>query len=199
MDVLMNGLLLAATLFAGSYCWVLARRVRDLKSLDTGLGGAIVTLTRQIELARGTLDEARAATRDNGRDLDRLIGRAEAATATLKGALVAARDIELRVAATAPVAPAVMPATERPPERAPAGGPNLRLAVPVAQETEAEPGADLPVGPKVVLEDFVPKPRSLPPLESPLRPRSAAPAPVGLRSEDELIEALSALAAGGRR
>ena len=48
MDVLMNGLLLAATLFAGGYCWVLARRVRDLKSLDRGLGGAIVTLTRQI-------------------------------------------------------------------------------------------------------------------------------------------------------
>ena len=34
MDLLMNGLLMAATLFAGGYCWVLARRVRDLKSLD---------------------------------------------------------------------------------------------------------------------------------------------------------------------
>ena len=52
MDLLMNGLLTVATLFAGGYCWVLARRVRDLKSLDKGLGGAIVTLTRQIELAR---------------------------------------------------------------------------------------------------------------------------------------------------
>ena len=28
MDLLMNGLLMAATLFAGGYCWVLARRVR---------------------------------------------------------------------------------------------------------------------------------------------------------------------------
>ena len=65
MDLLMNGLLMAATLFAGGYCWVLARRVRDLKSLDSGLGGAIVTLTRQIELARTTLDEARAASRDS--------------------------------------------------------------------------------------------------------------------------------------
>ena len=36
MDLLMNGLLIAATLFAGGYCWVLARRVRDLKSLDPG-------------------------------------------------------------------------------------------------------------------------------------------------------------------
>ena len=31
MDLLMNGLLMAATLFAGGYCWVLARRVQDLK------------------------------------------------------------------------------------------------------------------------------------------------------------------------
>ena len=60
MDLLMDGLLMAATLFAGIYCWVLARRVEALKSLDQGLGGAIVTLTRQIELARTTLDEARA-------------------------------------------------------------------------------------------------------------------------------------------
>ena len=52
MDLLMNGLLMAATLFAGGYCWVLARRVQDLKSLDRGLGGSIVTLTRQVELAR---------------------------------------------------------------------------------------------------------------------------------------------------
>jgi hypothetical protein len=62
MDVLMDGLLATATLFAGGYCFVLARRVNDLKSLDKGLGGAIVTLTRQVELARTTLEEARAAT-----------------------------------------------------------------------------------------------------------------------------------------
>jgi hypothetical protein len=193
MDVLMNGLLLAATAFAGSYCWVLARRVRDLKSLDNGLGGAIVTLTRQIELARGTLDEARAETKENRRDIDRLIGRAESATATLKGALAAARDLEHRTEHRV-VAP-VVPASPSPQDRVPAGPPNLRLAVPPADDDAPEYDATL--GPKVVLEDFVPKPRSLPPLESPLRPRT--PAPASLRSEDELIEALSALAAGGRR
>ena len=34
MGLLMDGLLMAASLFAGAYCWVLARRVRDLKDLD---------------------------------------------------------------------------------------------------------------------------------------------------------------------
>ncbi|HPG22869.1 MAG TPA: hypothetical protein PLH75_08765, partial [Amaricoccus sp.] len=83
----MNGLLLAASLFAGGYCWVLARRVHELKSLDRGLGGAIVTLTRQIELARGTLEEARAATRENKQDLTQLIARADSATTQLKSVL----------------------------------------------------------------------------------------------------------------
>ena len=69
MDLLMNGLLMAATLFAGAYCWVLGRRVQDLKSLDRGLGGSIVTLTRQIELARTTLEEARGASKETRQDL----------------------------------------------------------------------------------------------------------------------------------
>ena len=83
MDLLMNGLLMAATLFAGGYCWVLARRVRDLKSLDSGLGGAIVTLTRQVELARTTLDEARASSRDTRQDLSQLVARADGAAGQL--------------------------------------------------------------------------------------------------------------------
>ena len=90
MDLLMNGLLMAATLFAGGYCWVLGRRVQDLKSLDRGLGGSIVTLTRQIELARTTLDEARGASKETRADLDRLIGKADAAANQLKLLIAAA-------------------------------------------------------------------------------------------------------------
>ncbi len=203
----MNGLLLAASLFAGGYCWVLSRRVRDLKSLDTGLGGAIVTLTRQIELARGTLDEARAATRENARDLNQLIARAEAATATLKGTLAAARDAEARLLARPPVPAAPVEgapvAAEPAPVRAPAGPPNLRLAASAEVRTAEPDEDDAPAfvaasGRAPLLDDFVPKPRGLAPFDSPLRPRAvraAAPAPA---SEDELLDALSALA-GGRR
>ena len=90
MDLLMNGLLMAATLFAGGYCWVLARRVRALKSLDSGLGGAIVTLTRQVELARTTLDEARAASRDTRQDLAQLVAKADGAAGQLRMLIAAA-------------------------------------------------------------------------------------------------------------
>ena len=149
MDLLMNGLLMAATLFAGGYCWELARRVRDLTSLDKGLGGAIVTLTRQIELARTTLDEARSGSRETQQDLAQLVARAEGAAGQLR----------LLIAA-APVTPSPAPR-------------------PVPHLSE------------------VPKPRALSPIENPLRrrePAETAPAPTP--TEDDLLEALSALAGG---
>ncbi len=90
MDLLMNGLLMAATLFAGAYCWVLGRRVQDLKSLDRGLGGSIVTLTRQIELARTTLEEARGASKETRQDLANLVAKADGAANQLKLLIAAA-------------------------------------------------------------------------------------------------------------
>jgi hypothetical protein len=110
MDLLMNGLLMAASLFAGGYCWVLARRVRDLKSLDKGLGAAIVTLTRQIELARVTLEEARSSSRDTRQELAQLVAKADAAGSQLRLLLAAAP-----IPSTAPI----QAATEPPPKPSP--------------------------------------------------------------------------------
>lgn len=92
MNLIMDGLLMAGTLFAGLYCWVLSGRVRDLKNLDDGLGASIVTLTRQIELARTTLDEARAGAKENRSELEKLIGQAENSSGRLKMLLSAGRD-----------------------------------------------------------------------------------------------------------
>jgi hypothetical protein len=197
MDLLMNGLLIAATLFAGGYCWVLGRRVQDLKSLDRGLGGSIVTLTRQIELARTTLDEARGASQETRADLERLVGRADAA----------ANQLRLLIAA----APVGAPEPRRPPvAEAPAAGrpvglpemPDLSAlleAPDLKPEQQPEPARAAPAM-AVNLAD-VPKPRALAPVENPLRRAkglarpAAAEAPV---SEDAILDALSALAGRGR-
>jgi hypothetical protein len=199
MDLLMNGLLIAATLFAGGYCWVLGRRVQDLKSLDRGLGGSIVTLTRQIELARTTLDEARGASQETRADLERLVGRADAA----------ANQLRLLIAA----APVGAPEPRRPPvAEAPAAGrpvglpemPDLSALLEAPDlksepEPRPEPARAAPAM-AVNLAD-VPKPRALAPVENPLRRAkglsrpAAAEAPV---SEDAILEALSALAGRGR-
>lgn len=191
MDLLMNGLLTAATLFAGGYCWVLGRRVQDLKSLDRGLGGSIVTLTRQIELARTTLDEARGASQDTRADLERLIGKAEAA----------ANQLRLLIAA-APAPPSPVPGPIRAPRAAvaeePGAGPHPDRADLPAPATPRQ--AETPVAAVNLAE--VPKPRALAPVENPLR-RAKGAAPKSLArsdaaGEDAILEALSALAAGGR-
>jgi hypothetical protein len=183
MDVLMDGLLMAATLFAGGYCWVLARRVNALKSLDKGLGGAIVTLTRQVELARATLEEARAAAGDTREELGQLITHADTAAGQLRLLLAATRDAEPRRT----VAAAVSAATAQP---ATASRASLALAEPPMPEIEAPAEADVDADAAAI-----PKPRELPPIENPLRARGKDEAQP--RSEDEIIEALRAIAGGG--
>ena len=168
MDLLMNGLLMAATLFAGGYCWVLARRVRDLKSLDKGLGGAIVTLTRQVELARTTLDEARAASSDTRQDLAQLVAKADGAAGQLRMLIAAAPVPPPAAAPRAAAAPApgrpspcaagAEPAACRPPQ------PRRPLSAPAARPGAAPPRTS-------------PRCRSrgaLAPVENPLRRRKDA-------------------------
>jgi hypothetical protein len=181
MDLLMNGLLIAATLFAGGYCWVLARRVRDLKSLDSGLGGAIVTLTRQVELARTTLDEARASSRDTRQDLAQLISRADGTAGQLRLLIAAAP------APAAPPAPAAQPVTAAP--AAPDPLPEPAPVVSIRPLPSAEPRP----APLHLAE--VPKPRALAPIENPLR-RKETSTPAPEQSEDDILQALTALAGG---
>lgn len=113
MDLLTDGLLMAATLFAGGYCWVLSRRVSDLKSLDKGLGGSIVTLTRQVELARRTLDEAQGNAGEHRDELEQLVKRANIAASQLKMAVAAARGVDLPAPTSAPAPATALDAEPR--------------------------------------------------------------------------------------
>ena len=189
MDVIMDGLLIAATLFAGTYCWVLSRRVRALKSLDSGLGAAIVTLTRQIELARGTLDEARSGARETRQDLAQLTARADAASAQLRLLLTAA---ERRPGAAAtPEAEGAPPASRNEAlaaRRREAAGPRL---VPDPEEAPPEGLQENAV--------LVPKPRRALSLEGLARRRPAAPEGGAEPDEAAVVAALTALAASGER
>jgi hypothetical protein len=175
MDLLMNGLLMVATVFAGGYCWILARRVRDLKSLDKGLGGAIVTLTRQVELARTTLEEARSSSRDTSKELSQLVARADGAAGQLRILLAASPVLPSPAPAPAPAA-----RTPEPPTPA--------LDAPDTTGPEEVPAPTPHMG-------DLPKPRALVPVENPLRRRDRT-VPSTPRSEDEILEALTALAGG---
>jgi len=257
LDLLRDGLLIAATMFAGGYCWILSRRVSDLKALDKGLGGSIVTLTRQIELARATLDESKSSANEKYADLEKLVEQARAEGSKLRQTVAVARNAEqnfealqtrmsgLETAmggceqlsrdlmarlneAPAPRPPEVPqpqpqvslreedPAAAEPetPTPAPVSKPPVaETKTPVAEprpsvpEPEAEPEPVLkktasppPDQPQVSGASVfpeLPKPRSLPPLMNPLRRRDPDTTAMP-RTEDEIVQALAALAAGGR-
>lgn len=196
MALLTDGLLMAASLFAGGYCWVLARRVNALKDLDKGLGGSIVSLTRQIELARSTLEEARTAARETRHDLGQLSARAEAAAGQLRLLLAAVQEAPAPQHAISafvpePVAPRPEPVLARAPKAAapkPKAEPAPVAPPALAQVAVPAPATQAPAVPEI------PKPRALPPRDGPLlrRGRSEPAA----RSEDEIIDALRALAGG---
>ncbi len=213
MDLIIDGLLIAGALFAGAYCWVLSTRVRALKSLDSGLGGAIVQLTRQIELARATLDEARAGSRETRQDLAQLVARSDTAAAQLR-LLLAAIEKTGPPAQSAPTAVAFVASLLA--SDLSAAPPEPVVSPPAAVDDRAVRRRE---GPKLVTlpepepdqapvsifgaepDDAVavPKPRRSLALDGLLRRRPAPEQPPAARSEEELIAALSALAAGGDR
>ncbi|MEO0387963.1 MAG: hypothetical protein AAF281_10595 [Pseudomonadota bacterium] len=89
MELIADGLLIAAAATAALYCWVLSRRLTALRNLDRGLGGAIASLSAQVEETRSSLAEAKAATREQSRDLSDLTARAEVAAGRLEMMLAA--------------------------------------------------------------------------------------------------------------
>lgn len=77
MEQIADGLLIAGAFAAAFYCWMLSRRLRALKSLDSGLGKSIATLSRQVEDVRASLDEVKRASSEKQRELAETSARAE--------------------------------------------------------------------------------------------------------------------------
>jgi len=84
MDLISDGLLFAGTVAAAFYCFILARRVRGLTDLDTGLGGAITTLSRQVNDMKASVDVAKQVTGASAKELVAMTARAEIAAGRLE-------------------------------------------------------------------------------------------------------------------
>ena len=84
MEFIADGLLLAGTTAAAFYCFVLARRVRRLTDLDTGLGGAITALSQQVEGMKASVDTAKQVTGASAKELVGMTARAEIAAGRLE-------------------------------------------------------------------------------------------------------------------
>jgi hypothetical protein len=221
VTLIIDGLLVAAAVFAGTYCFVLARRVRALKDLDTGIGGAITRMTQALEEARRALEQAKSAGREEHRDLRQLVGRAEVASAQLRVLLAATRDLPEPVA---PPSPRKAPASDAPappdgvnregdadapaarseaPKRASGRGPEV--SEPGAWAPAAAPGARAPGRrgadhPETApTDDIVPRPaRLVRPTDALLRARMPA-SPVAVPTgEADLLASLADFASSGR-
>ena len=92
MEFIADALLIAGATGAGAYCMVLSKRLRALKDLDSGLGAAIATLSRQVDDMRSSLESAKALTGDQNRSLSQLTARAEMAAGRLELLLAALHE-----------------------------------------------------------------------------------------------------------
>lgn len=84
MDLIANGLLLAGTMAAAFYCYILARRVKGLTDLDKGLGGAITTLSKQVDEMKISFDAAKQVSGASAQELVAMTARAEIAAGRLE-------------------------------------------------------------------------------------------------------------------
>lgn len=84
MALIADVLLIAGALSAALYCMILARRIKSLSRLDSGLGGAISALSQQVEEMRTSVKAATQASGASMKDLMEVTGRAEIAAGRLE-------------------------------------------------------------------------------------------------------------------
>lgn len=154
MELIADGLLILAACCASLYCLVLSRRLRRLNRLDNGLGGAIASLSTQVDEMHRALAEAKTVTERSKRELDSRTKRAEEAAGRLELLLAAVREPR--------------------PEGAPAANPQAREAA----ATPVIPSAEAAANPVPVTTDIdVPPPADVALEEVPAASEAFAPPP----------------------
>lgn len=126
MELIADSLLLAATVGAAIYCYVLAARLRRFTTLETGMGGAIAVLSAQVDDMTKALQKAQGVASGSEQRLAELTVRAD----------VLAKRLELMVASLHDLPE---------PARSPATGPSFTAAASVADPGRARADAGLPM------------------------------------------------------
>lgn len=105
MQFLADLLLIAGTSGTGLYCWILARRLRNLSTAETGAGAAISKLASDVDEVSKVLKNIEMQSGLAAGRLEPLTIRAEKASALLEVLIAAvdSRDTPTQKAAVAPV------------------------------------------------------------------------------------------------
>lgn len=116
MEFISDVLLAAGALGAGFYCLVLSRRLRKFMHLEKGVGGAIATLSTQVDEMSRVVAGARQLASESTRSLTDLTARAGEAALRLEGLLAELDDLPAKdrpaVRSPEPRAPMPEPAVE---------------------------------------------------------------------------------------
>ncbi len=86
-------LLIAAALGAMFYCFVLSRRLSRFTDLEKGVGGAIATLSSQVDDMTKTLRAAQGSASASANSLGELTGKAEDAARRLELLVASMHDL----------------------------------------------------------------------------------------------------------
>lgn len=95
MELITDILLIAGAFGAALYCLVLSRRLSKLTNLETGVGGAIASLSARVDHLNATLEHARKATTTSAESLDELTGKAEGVAGRLELLVASLHDLPL--------------------------------------------------------------------------------------------------------
>jgi hypothetical protein len=109
LELIADILLIAGALGACCYCVVLSRRLKRFADVESGVGGAIATLSDQVDQMTAAIGQAQTSAEASSQSLESLTRRAEDV----------ARRLELLVASMHDIAEAEPPRLAEPAVRSP--------------------------------------------------------------------------------
>ncbi|KAJ57332.1 hypothetical protein ACMU_02190 [Actibacterium mucosum KCTC 23349] len=95
MELIADILMVAGALGAAFYCMVLSRRLRRFNSLEKGMGGAIATLSAQVDDMTRALEGARSTASDSSSSLIAMTERAESVSQRLELLVASLHDLPI--------------------------------------------------------------------------------------------------------
>lgn len=138
MDLISDTLLIAGTLGAAFYCFVLSRRLKRFNDLERGVGGAVAVLSAQVDDLSRTLQAAQTAANSSKGSLIAQTARAEDVARRLELILASMHDLPESAAAPEnnppPSPPAPLAARVDPADPAPTTAP-LMATMPMPEPT----------------------------------------------------------------
>lgn len=93
MQLIADILLASGAFGAAAYCYILARRLKKLQTLETGMGGAIAVLSAQVDDMTRALEIARGAADRQVKSLEAMTERGESVAGRLELLLASMHDL----------------------------------------------------------------------------------------------------------